>query len=672
MKEKLKIQLNKEQEEAVLEVDNPVLVLSGAGTGKTRVITHKIAYLIAHQKINPEKIIALTFTNKAAGEMKERANHIISRFMPEISTSILSKKLWIATFHSNCARMLRYHAKLLGFTSNYSIIDVDDKVKILKELISEGAYKHLQKIYRVREDISKAKNNFLDPKDFEERAKKESNPYYFEFAKLFEEYNRVLFKSNSMDFDDLIANMVKIMYKDSEVREYWRSRFDYILVDEFQDTNKSQYLFLKMLMADEGENLTLVGDDDQSIYSFRGATIENILSLNDDFKDLKIIKVVKNYRSTPEILNIANEVIANNKNRLGKVLKPTKEESENIPILYFAENDTMEANFIVNEIQKLVEVDSNNKIAIIYRINSQSRIFEKKMVENNLPYVLLGAKSFYDRKEVKDIIAYLRLIINEKDDIALKRVFNVPTRGIGEVTLKKINKLAKDNDIHLFGAIGKMINEQIDLKIRPSILETIKDFNLLITELKELSENEPDKVLRILLDATDYIKYMDSYGNEMERVQNIEELERYYDSYFAEEKDPTFEGLLQQVSLMDHSENQNKEEKKQKNIFLTTVHGCKGLEFDAVFITGLAEEFFPHSLSVSVEEDLEEERRLFYVAVTRARQYLYLTYPNRVFRNGVSEFFYKSRFLNEISSEFLNVIENNPYSGLKDFEGFFS
>jgi DNA helicase-2/ATP-dependent DNA helicase PcrA len=668
---KQKNHLNDQQLAAVLETENPVLVLSGAGTGKTRVITYKIAYLVSDLDYQPDRILAMTFTNKAASEMEQRAHKLIGSLS---GNTIPEQNLWIGTFHSNCSRMLRTHAGRLGFTSNFSIVDQDDKIKILKELIKEKGFKHLGKVSQVNQDISRAKNNFLDPADIIKKAEAEGDPYYLELGELYTFYQQELYRNNGMDFDDLIVNVVKIFYMDPEIRAFWQKKFDYILVDEFQDTNKSQYLLLKLLMREGGGNLTLVGDDDQSIYSFRGATVDNIRNLPLDFENLKIIRVVKNYRSTPEILDIANEAIGYNTNRLGKELEAIRESMEIRPVVFYAEDDRDEAKYIVQRAREFYEDNPEWKIGVIYRTNAQSRVFENSLMEHQLPYAILGAKSFYDRREVKDLIAYFRLILNPKDNVALKRIINAPTRGIGQVTVNRLEALAREKGTSMLEAIGLILEGKAQIKVQGKILNSLKDFYLLITELEEVSVNNPKDVLKLLLDATEYRKFAESYGNEKDRAANIDELERFYDSYFAEEVNPAFQDFIQKLSLLDHSQEANKEKDIwEKRVFLTTVHGCKGLEFDVVFVAGLNEEIFPHYLSISVEEDLEEERRLFYVAVTRAKNFLYLSYPKRMSRHGIYEFYYKSRFLDELSPEKFEVEggSQDPLKDLKDFKGFF-
>ena len=664
-KQKLQQELNPAQIEAVCAIDTPVLVLSGAGTGKTRVITYKMAYLVAEAGLSPQKILSMTFTNKAAREMVQRAETLLGDVVERSGTI---PRHWIGTFHANCARMLRTHARLLHYTPNFTITDMDDRLKIIKELIALHGYRHLDKTGRVKEEISHAKNNFLDAEDLARMAAAKGDPAYLELSELYRAYNSYLLKNNTMDFDDLIVNMVKLLYLDEEVRSFWQQRFDYIMVDEFQDTNKSQYLLLKMLMRPGGVNLTMVGDDDQSIYSFRGATIENILALKDDFPELKMIKVVQNYRSAPAILDIANTVIANNQNRLGKDLEPTLPADEILPIFHQCEDNQAEAKLVALKIVEHLSEHPEWNAAVIYRMNAQSRSFEHAFLDLRLPYALLGSKSFYDRREVKDIIAYFRLLSNSKDDIAFKRIINVPTRGIGQVTLKKLEDLAQKADSSLFEVLEGLDEKSLSLKGK--VLDSLKEFHLLITELRELIPQEPQRILRLLLESTDFIKYLEHYGEEEERRENIAELSRYYDSYFAEEAEASFERFLEQLSLLDHSEEYG-ERTDIPQIFLTTVHGCKGLEFDCVFVVGLAEEFFPHYLSVDTQEQLEEERRLFYVAVTRAKERLFLSTPKKIYKYGVPQFYSRSRFVDEIPDHLITREGQSRLADLKNLKVFF-
>lgn len=664
----IKKDLNPSQQEGVLETSCPLLVLSGAGTGKTRVITYKIAYLIAQKEIPAQKILALTFTNKAAGEMKERAFNLLKS--QNIAPQINPFQFWMGTFHSCCAKMLRTHAKLLGFTPYFSIVNEDDKIKIFKSIIEEKQLKHLSKIGKVQEEISRAKNNFLEPQDLLNLKSVKNSLYQEELVLLYQTYQALLLKNNSMDFDDLITQQVKLLYQEEEVRAFWQNSFNYILVDEFQDTNKSQYLLLKMLMQPQGTNITLVGDDDQSIYSFRGATIGNILSLSKDLPKLKIVKVEENYRSAPEILRVANKIIAKNTHRLGKNLIAHQKPSSQLPIVFTATDDKEESQRVAKEIKNLISENPQWNFGIIYRMNSQSRVFEHALRTFNLPYKILGTKGFYDRREIKDLISYLRLIANPQDDLALDRIVNVPARGIGEVTLNKIKTLAVKENLSLLQALKESLNHIKSLKIREKIAYSIKDFLSLIEELQELIATQPAKILTLLIESLDFIKNLSSYGNEEDRKANVEELERAYQAYFYEEEGADFYGFLHSLSLMDPVENPD-DSATEPQVFLSTVHGCKGLEFDGVFLVGLAQGVFPHHISIYTQEELEEERRLCYVAITRAKKRLFFSYPQQMFKHGNYEFFFKSQFIKDLEEGDV-IIDEKPrgsfnIEGLKNF-----
>lgn len=657
--------LNPSQQEGVLETSCPLLVLSGAGTGKTRVITYKIAYLIAQKAIPAQKILALTFTNKAAGEMKERALNLLKS--KNLAPQINPFQFWMGTFHACCAKMLRIHAKHLGFTPYFSIVNEDDKIKIFKSIIEEKQLKHLAKIGKVQEEISRAKNNFLEPQDLLNLKSAQNSLYQEELALLYQTYQALLLKNNSMDFDDLITQQVKLLYQEEEVRAFWQNSFDYILVDEFQDTNKSQYLLLKMLMQPQGNNITLVGDDDQSIYSFRGATIGNILSLSKDLPSLKIVKVEENYRSAPEILRVANKIIAKNTHRLGKSLIAHQKPSSQLPIVFTATDDKEESQRVAKEIKNLIRENPQWSFGIIYRMNSQSRVFENALRTLNLPYKILGTKGFYDRREIKDLISYLRLIANPQDDLALDRIVNVPARGIGDVTLNKIKALALKENVSLLEGFKKALNHIKELKIRDKIACSIKDFLTLIAELQELITTQPAKILTLLIESLDFIKNLSSYGNEEERKANVEELERAYQAYFYEEEGADFYGFLHSLSLMDPVENPD-DSIAEPQVFLSTVHGCKGLEFDGVFLVGLAQGVFPHHISIYTQEELEEERRLCYVAITRAKKRLFFSYPQQMFKHGNYEFFFKSQFIKDLEEGDV-IIDEKPRGSFNNIEG---
>lgn len=600
--------------------------------------------------------------------MKERAFNLLKS--QNIAPQINPFQFWMGTFHSCCAKMLRTHAKLLGFTPYFSIVNEDDKIKIFKSIIEEKQLKHLSKIGKVQEEISRAKNNFLEPQDLLNLKSVKNSLYQEELVLLYQTYQALLLKNNSMDFDDLITQQVKLLYQEEEVRAFWQNSFNYILVDEFQDTNKSQYLLLKMLMQPQGTNITLVGDDDQSIYSFRGATIGNILSLSKDLPKLKIVKVEENYRSAPEILRVANKIIAKNTHRLGKNLIAHQKPSSQLPIVFTATDDKEESQRVAKEIKNLISENPQWNFGIIYRMNSQSRVFEHALRTFNLPYKILGTKGFYDRREIKDLISYLRLIANPQDDLALDRIVNVPARGIGEVTLNKIKTLAVKENLSLLQALKESLNHIKSLKIREKIAYSIKDFLSLIEELQELIATQPAKILTLLIESLDFIKNLSSYGNEEDRKANVEELERAYQAYFYEEEGADFYGFLHSLSLMDPVENPD-DSATEPQVFLSTVHGCKGLEFDGVFLVGLAQGVFPHHISIYTQEELEEERRLCYVAITRAKKRLFFSYPQQMFKHGNYEFFFKSQFIKDLEEGDV-IIDEKPrgsfnIEGLKNF-----
>ena len=637
--EKILNELNEEQREAVLEFENPVFVLSGAGTGKTRVITYKIVLLVI-SGYRLDSIIALAFNNKAANEIKRRVFHLLR----EIGIEVETNNHWIGTFHSNCAKILRHSGSKLGYSSNFTIIDTEDSNKILREIIKENSIE--EPLYKIREGISKAKNTFLDYQDLEKMGDEEDDKFFINLAKIFKSYNEFLFKNNLMDFDDLIVNTVKLFSYFPETKEYWKKRFKYILVDEFQDTNKTQYILINQLT--NKKNITAVGDDDQAIYSFRGAIAENARSFIDAYDDIKIIRVVKNYRSTPEIIELANTVIKKNKNRIGKDLIPTLPSIKEKPYLIRPYTDESEAEIIISKIKEIIGNNPGENIAIIYRINSLSRLIEEKLVKSHIPYRIFGTRPFYERMEIKDILAYLRIIINPRDEVSIKRVINIPKRNIGDTTIDKIKDVAEKKGINFIEAIKIIIDKSREYNISNRTLKGLKDFYSIITEISELKER-PKDLLKILLETTDYIKYLQDFENEEERRENIEEFKRLYFSFF-DEQDVRLEDFVTRVSLLDSSE-EHWQDDKTTRVNLMTCHAAKGLEFDNVFIISLVEDIFPHRLSSEFKEDIEEERRLFYVAITRSKKRLFLSSPIKRKGYGTLENCLISRFIKEDINE---------------------
>ena len=621
--------LNDKQKEAVKKTEGPLLILAGAGSGKTRVLTTRIAYLIEDIGISPYNILAITFTNKAANEMKERLYSLIGN---------TSDNIQISTFHSFGLKILRENYEKLGYTSNFSIMDSDDTLSIVKKIIKD--FNLDKKVYNanaIRYKISSCKNELISPSAYNKYAISD-----FEQAvlKVYEKYEETLKKNNAIDFDDLLILPLKLFKEYPSVLEKYQNRFQYILIDEYQDTNEAQYILTKMISA-KYRNICCVGDNDQSIYSFRGANYRNILNFEKDYKDATIIKLEQNYRSTENILNAANSVIKNNKERKDKNLWSTKGKGEKIS--YFkAFNERDEAFYVIREIKKLINngIDYEN-IAVLYRTNAQSRIMEEELLKENLPYRVVGSFYFYSRKEIKDLIAYLRLIHNEFDNVSLTRVINTPKRGIGLKTVSNLALKADMNNISMFEAIesGKEL-----------------EFKNLILKLKEISK---DLTLTELVD-----KVLDVTGIKKEleeektleadiRLENLEEFKSITKSFEEKNGVISLEDFLLEISLVSDV-NEYKDDKNR--ISLMTIHSVKGLEFDYVFVIGLEEGIFPHINSLMDNAEIEEERRLCYVAITRAKEKLYLVNTRMRTLFGKDQSNPSSRFISEIDE---NLIEKD-------------
>lgn len=626
--------LNDQQKKAVLYNDGPLLVFAGAGSGKTRVITYKIAYLIDYFQIPPHRILAVTFTNKAAKEMKERTEILLRGDI---------EGLWIGTFHSICARILRRDISLLGFRTNFSILDEDDSLSVVKNVMKES---NIDMKYvdpgSVRDYISNAKTAFIDSEEFAGFAHE-----YFEKVVLsvYKRYSEILKNSNSLDFDDLIFYTVKLLKEHNEVLHYYQEKFKYVLVDEFQDVNKSQYELVKLLSG-KHKKLTLVGDDDQSIYSFRGASAEFIDSLVEEFKNVKIIKLEKNYRSTQEILDLANDLIKNNKHRASKVLYCDKNSVNSISA-YEAMDEVDEARFVSKKIRELKDKDGFDfsDFAVLYRTNSQSRSFEEYFIQEGIPYQVIGATKFYNRAEVKDIIAYLSLINNAFDDISFRRIVNVPPRKIGEVTLKEIEDTAFANNISLFEAIEMIMGNEESVTSKK-----IKKFYEIIKELQEdLKRLSLAKFVEEVITKIGYFQYLqERYSLDAEnRIENVKEFVNMVSQFSRETEDANLNSLLTQISLITSVD----EKTEEQRVSLMTLHSAKGLEFSVVFLVGLEEGYLPHYRSLDSSSDIEEERRLCYVGITRAKEKVFLTFADRRNRFGFMSPTKPSRFLSEIEIE---------------------
>ena len=621
--------LNEFQKEAVLYNDGPLLILAGAGSGKTRVLTTKIAYLIEDVNVHPYNILAITFTNKAAKEMKERIDGLIGE---------RARGIQVSTFHSFGLKILRENCEALGYDHNFVIMDSDDSLTVVKKILKELDYD--PKIYNpraIRNKISSCKNEMMMPIEYERYAVSE---YEKVVLKVYEKYEDKLHRNNSVDFDDLLILPIILFKKNPEILEKYQDRFKYILIDEYQDTNEAQYILSKMIGA-KYRNICCVGDNDQSIYSFRGANYKNILNFEKDYKDAKTILLEENYRSTKNILNAANCVIKNNKSRKEKNLWTSNDDGEKIKY-YRAYNERDEAQYVIRKIKELSVRNTNYQdIAILYRTNAQSRILEEEMLKENIPYRVVGSFYFYSRKEIKDLIAYLRLIHNTKDNVSLTRVINTPKRGIGLKSIENLTRIADSQNISMYDAIstGKELA-----------------FKEIIDKLRELSnELTLTELIDKVLDATGMKKELES-ENTLEsevRLENLEEFKSITKSFEEREGLISLEDFLLEISLISDVE----EYKDDLNrVSLMTVHSVKGLEFDHVFVVGMEEGIFPHMNSLMENSELEEERRLCYVAITRAKKCLHIVNTRRRTLFGKDQINPPSRFIGEIDN---NLLETN-------------
>lgn len=639
--------LNEQQKEAVLHTEGPLLILAGAGSGKTRVLTHRIAYLIEEKGINPWNILAITFTNKAAGEMRERVDNLVG---------FGSESIWVSTFHSMCVRILRRHIDLLGFDTNFTIYDTDDQKTLMKDIC-----KLLQidtKIFRERSllaAISQAKNELVTPEEFRIQAQGDFSRQ--KIASVYEEYEKQMRANNALDFDDLLVKAVQLFQTQADVLDYYQERFRYIMVDEYQDTNTVQFELVRLLSA-KYRNLCVVGDDDQSIYKFRGANIRNILDFEQVFPDAKVIKLEQNYRSTSNILNAANAVIRHNHGRKDKTLWTDNGEGDKINVRQF---DTAfdEAEYIVGDIRERVESGkaAYNDHAILYRTNAQSRMFEEKFVTANIPYKIVGGINFYARREIKDLLAYLKTIDNGRDDLAVRRIINVPKRGIGLTSINRVQEYASGREIGFYEAL-----RAVDLI--PNIgrgASKLESFVALIehfkTDAKELTISE---LMQEILEETGYIESLKEEGSEEaeSRIENIDELISKITAYeeTCEDRDEpaTLNGFLEEVALVADIDSLDE---SNDYVVLMTLHSAKGLEFPHVYLAGMEDGIFPSYMTITADdpEEVEEERRLCYVGITRAEEELTLTCARRRMIRGETQYNKMSRFLKEIPMELLST-----------------
>ena len=647
--------LNNSQLESTLQMDGPMIVIAGAGSGKTRVLTYKIAYLMT-EGVDPFNILALTFTNKAAKEMKERIATIVGNE---------AKNLWMGTFHSVFARILRTEAHKIGYTSNFTIYDSDDSQKLVSRIIKEfNLDKDQYKYKSIFSRISSMKNSFITPNNYlnnEELLLSDKISNRSKFYQIYNEYVERCFKAGAMDFDDLLLKTNELLNSYPDTLSKYQNIFKYILVDEYQDTNHSQYLIIRAL-SDKFQNICVVGDDAQSIYSFRGANINNILNFQKDFPDSKIFRLEQNYRSTKNIVNAANSLIEHNQKRLKKNVWTENESGEKISVNKLL-TDGEEGRFVASSIfeNKMQSQLQNSDFAILYRTNAQSRSFEDALRKKNISYRVYGGLSFYQRKEIKDVLAYLRLLINPDDEQAFKRIINFPARGIGQTTLNKISVEAKNSSVSDYIFIKDLLKSSEILN--NSTKNKLLDFVIMIESIKNKIEHADvfDITKEVLKQSGLYNLYKNDESLEgINRIQNIEELLNGIKDFVEnnEKSQASVSSFLQDVALATDQDNDTNDDNK---VSLMTVHLAKGLEFPYVYIVGLEENLFPSAMNLNSRTELEEERRLFYVALTRAEKKIYLTYVLSRYRWGKPVDSEKSRFIDEIKEEYLqnNVIQRS-------------
>lgn len=633
--------MNNMQQQAVFCTEGPLLILAGAGSGKTTVLVNRIAYILQSELCKPWQILAITFTNKAAGELKER----ICNAVPEGGSDI-----WAATFHSTCARILRRYGDRIGFTSHFTVYGTDDQKKLVKDILKQLNYdEKMLPVKRVLNEISKAKDEMLTPQEMLKRAGYDNLKQ--SVAKVYEIYQSRLKTADAMDFDDMLCKTVELFQKCPDILEFYQNQFKYIMVDEYQDTNKVQYKFVSMLAAKYG-NICVVGDDDQSIYKFRGATIENILSFENTFKGAKMIRLEQNYRSTQNILNAANGVISNNTMRKGKTLWTENAVGDKIEV-HTSDSERDEAQFIAKTIlDGVADGRKFSDFAILYRMNAQSNSIEQALSRSGIPHRVIGGRRFYDREEIRDMVAYLQVINNPHDDVRLGRIINVPKRGIGATTLEKASEIA--------AVLGESIYSVIkDADVYPQLSRAatkLKSFVALIDGLME-AEQSGDyslaELYNLILEHTDYEKYLKTEKDNPDvRIENIEELSSNiikFEEDYAEEA--SLSNFLEEISLQTDIDNYDAE---ADSSVMMTLHSAKGLEFPVVFIAGLEEGVFPSIATMMNPDELNEERRLAYVGITRAKEKLYITKAKSRMLMGHTSYNKVSRFVNEIPPELLN------------------
>lgn len=650
--------LNDKQLEAVESVKGPVLVLAGAGSGKTRALTYRISYLIEEKGVAPWNICAITFTNKAAGEMRDRIRSLVGDD---------ADKIWAMTFHSSAVRILRRFGDRIGYDNNFSIYDTDDSKTVMKNVLKDlnvDTKKFKEKTFL--NVISHAKDELKDPDDFESEAKKDSLIDMLK-ARVYHAYQKRLKANNAMDFDDLIVNTVKLLKEDEEARDYYQKKFQYVMVDEYQDTNTAQFEMVR-LISSGSRNLCVVGDDDQSIYKFRGANIYNILNFEKYFPDAKTIRLEQNYRSTAMILDAANSVIKNNKGRKIKKLWTENEVGEKIRFRSF-DSGYEEAEFIASDIARSISNgESYSDFAVLYRTNAQSRLIEEQFIHRNMPYKIVGGVNFYSRKEVKDILAYLKTIANGLDDLAVRRIINVPKRGIGTTSIDKVQTFADANGMSFYEGLKRA-------GINPSLKSASKkmlSFVTFIEEMRTFAENNPvPEVIKKVYEETGYKGELEAENTDESktRMENIDELFSKAVVYQNDSENPTLSAFLEEVALVADIDNLPDDE---SYVVLMTLHGAKGLEFKNVYMAGMEDGLFPSDMSIfsdDADEELEEERRLCYVGITRAKKHLTMTAARQRMVRGETKFSKISRFVKEIDTSLLDgVVFDGKYD---DYDGNF-
>jgi DNA helicase II / ATP-dependent DNA helicase PcrA len=637
--------LNPAQREAVLHTEGPLLVVAGAGSGKTRVLTHRVAHLIAAIGVQPNEILAITFTNKAAAEMRSRLEDLL----PEVA-----RRIWILTFHAACGRILRREAPRLGYRTNFTIYDQADQVRLVKQCLEELERDPKRFPARgIHEHISTAKNQLISPAEYRNRV---DSFYDQTVADVYDLYQRRLFESNAVDFDDLLMLTVEVLERFPEAKERWQKTFHYILVDEYQDTNHAQYRLLQLL-ADKHRNVGVVGDPDQSIYAFRGADIRNILEFERDFGDTTVIPLEQNYRSTNTILRAANAVIAHNSERKPKTLWSELGDGEPVRALE-VEDEHAEARFVASEIAGLVDEGVNaNEIAVFYRTNAQSRVLEDILVRQEIPYQVIGGPRFYERAEVKDLIAYLQAIDNPFDTVSLQRIANRPRRGIGDASLARLQRYADGHGRSLWEALE--FPEEAGLG--PAQARAVNGFRTLMQSLQAGAlELRVDELVERTMDRSGYVAALEAERTieAQGRIENLQELVGVAQEYQATAPDPNLSTFLQEISLFS---DQDALRDQQSLVTLMTLHNAKGLEFNAVFMIGMEEGVFPHSRSIE-ENSLEEERRLAYVGITRARERLTMTHASARALFGNRNYNLPSRFLDELPQDEIHRERLRPSS----------